>query len=113
MNFLKKMFSILMYKAEPILPARRLVIVEGDILPEKMPWRKVILTREGGEDWSVGFKCPCGCGSVIELLLLEEAKPHWRCSIDENNIPSLYPSVWLNKGCKSHFWLKHGRIHWV
>ncbi|WP_313018227.1 DUF6527 family protein, partial [Atlantibacter hermannii] len=56
---------------------------------------------------------PCGCGSVIELLLLEEAKPHWRCSIDENNIPSLYPSVWLNKGCKSHFWLKHGRIHWV
>lgn len=113
MRFLKKMLSIFLYKVEPFLPPRRLLIVDGGILPDKMPWRNLILIKDEGEDWSVGFKCPCGCGSVVELLLFEEAKPHWRCSFDDNNIPTIYPSVWLDTGCKAHFWIKSGRIYWV
>lgn len=113
MSILKTILSTLIRKVEPWLPARRLIIVDGDMLPTKIPWRAVILTKDGHEDWSVGFKCPCGCGSVIELLLIKEATPHWRCNIGKNNIPSLYPSVWLTTGCKSHFWLKNGRIFWV
>ena len=34
-------------------PARSLRIVEGDTLPAKLPWRNVVLARDGGEDWSV------------------------------------------------------------
>ncbi|MEG0619333.1 MAG: DUF6527 family protein [Bacilli bacterium] len=25
---------------------------------------------------------------------------------------NLYPSVFLKKGCKSHFWIKNGKIIW-
>ncbi len=113
MSILKNIMSILTRKAEPWLPARRIIFVEGDILPAKIPWRAVILTKDGHEDWSVGFRCPCGCGSVIELLLVKEASPHWRCELDNLNRPTLFPSVWLKTGCKSHFWLKNGRVFWV
>nr|WP_254877562.1 DUF6527 family protein [Cronobacter muytjensii] len=58
-------------------------------------------------------RCPCGCGSVIELLLIKDATPHWSYIVDKNNRPSLYPSVWLKTGCESHFWLKNGRIYWA
>jgi len=91
---------------------RRLRIVEGDSLPERLPWRDVVLARDGDEDWCVGMRCPCGCGRTIELLVIAEAKPRWDISIDRKRRPSLSPSVWLQKGCRSHFWLKAGRVRW-
>ncbi|MCG0457702.1 hypothetical protein L6R44_16640 [Enterobacter cloacae complex sp. ECC445] len=30
-----------------------------------------------------------------------------------NRLLSLPPSVGLKDGCKSHFWVKNGRIFWV
>lgn len=100
-------------KFDSLLPARKLTVIEGDSLPAKMPMRSLVLARDGREDWCVGFKCPCGCGHTIELLLIDEASPRWDCEIDKRGRPSLHPSVWLKSGCKSHFWLKHGKIHWV
>lgn len=97
---------------EPLLPPRRLVIVQGDSLPAKMPLRSLVLARDGVEDWCVGLRCPCGCGRTIELMVIKEAKPHWSYTL-EDSVPTLHPSVWLNNGCKSHFWVRHGRIHWV
>ena len=91
---------------------RRLRIVERDSLPERLPWRDVVLARDGDEDWCVGMRCPCGCGRTIELLVIAEAKPRWDISIDRKRRPSLSPSVWLQKGCRSHFWLKAGRVRW-
>ncbi|MDM9644782.1 DUF6527 family protein [Rhizobium sp. S163] len=26
--------------------------------------------------------------------------------------PTLHPSVWRNSGCRSHFWVRRGRIAW-
>ncbi|WP_277423091.1 DUF6527 family protein, partial [Pseudomonas viridiflava] len=40
-------------------------------------------------------------------------EPRWGYSLDSACKPSLHPSIWLNNGCRSHFWLRHGRIHWV
>lgn len=93
-------------------PARRIRIVEGDELPEKLPRRDLVLTRDDGDDWSIGMRCPCGCGEVIELMLLEEARPRWDLKTDENNRPTLHPSVWRRKGCRSHFWVRKGHIFW-
>ncbi|WP_366917114.1 DUF6527 family protein [Pseudomonas rhodesiae] len=59
------------------------------------------------------MKCPCGCGRTIELLVIQEAKPRWDIEVDADGLPSLIPSVWLTSGCKSHFWLKRGRVIWV
>lgn len=93
-------------------PRRRLRIIEGDSLPARMPIRDVVLARDDGEDWCVGMRCPCGCGHVIELLVIAEAKPRWDVSVDIQGRPSLSPSVWLRKGCRSHFWLRNGRVYW-
>ncbi|WP_460931245.1 DUF6527 family protein [Oleiagrimonas citrea] len=58
------------------------------------------------------MRCPCGCGQIIELMLIHEVRPRWDLRVDEAGRPSLHPSIWLQRGCRSHFWLKHGRIHW-
>lgn len=94
-----------------VAPRRKVVIVPGDSLPERLPKRDLVLAREGGEDWCVGFHCPCGCGRVVELLLVAEAKPRWDLYLDKGR-PTLSPSVWLKSGCRSHFWIRDGRIRW-
>lgn len=98
--------------ASKILPARRLRIVEGDSLPKKLPWRDVVLARDVDEDWCVGMRCPCGCGETLELLIIREVTPRWDLSIKEADLPSLRPSVWRQIGCRSHFWLRDGRVDW-
>ena len=45
---------------ECVLPARRVVVVDGDEAPSTLPIRRLVLLREGDEDWSVTMKCPCG-----------------------------------------------------
>jgi hypothetical protein len=97
---------------ERLKPARRLVIVDGDSLPTQMPNRNLVLARDDGEDWCVGFKCPCGCGRTIELMLIEEAKPRWSLLTDAKRRPSLHPSVWLQTDCCSHFLMIDGRVTW-
>lgn len=93
-------------------PARRLVIVEGDALPDVLPGRDLVLVRDDGDDWSVGMRCPCGCGERIELMILEGARPRWDVRSNRAGQPSLHPSVWRNSGCRSHFWVREGRILW-
>lgn len=61
--------------------------------------------------WAM-FKCPCGCGTVISLSLQKTHRPSWTVEKTKSGRPSLYPSVWQNKGCCSHFWIKDGRVHW-
>ena len=72
--------------------SRSVILLEGDSLPPKMPIRSIVVAIEDEEIWCVGLKCPCGCGYTIEI--------------------SLFPSVFLKKGCKSHFWIKNGKILW-
>lgn len=105
-------YNLLRRLATQFVPARRLIIIAGDSLPKRLPLRHVVLARDSDEDWCVGFRCPCGCKRRIELLLIEEAKPRWSLSVDKNHRPTLSPSVWIQAGCKSHFWLRKGRVEW-
>ncbi|MDX8494192.1 DUF6527 family protein [Mesorhizobium sp. VK22B] len=56
--------------------------------------------------------CPCGCGRRLELMLLKGVKPRWDLDVDQHDFPTLYPSVWVADGCRSHFFLRSGRIDW-
>lgn len=94
-------------------PTRRVEIASGDFLSAKLPKRNLVLVREGNEDWSVGFFCPCGCRRKIELLLIRDANPHWKMTVDAHARPTLFPSVWLKDGCRSHFWVRKGKIIWA
>ncbi len=72
---------------ENVLPARRITVVDADTPPEKLPWRNLVLAREDNEDWAVAFRCPCGCGRRLELLLIKEATPNWSISIGKGESP--------------------------
>lgn len=61
--------------------------------------------------WTL-FKCPCGCGKVVTLSLQRVHRPHWRLTRTDAARPTLYPSVWRDKGCMSHFWIRDGRVYW-
>ena len=100
-------------QVDRLLPARRVTIIEADTPPQKLPRRNLVLAREDKEDWAAAFRCPCGCGKRLELLLIEEAKPPWSINISKEGKPALHPSVWLKGGCKSHFWLRNGKVIWV
>jgi len=95
-----------------LAPRRSLKIVEGDMLPAKLPRWNLAVARDGDEDWAVGLWCPCGCGRRLEMMLLKEVKPRWDVSVDQRGHVSLHPSVWLCEGCKSHFWVRAGKIVW-
>lgn len=91
---------------------RRVEFVEADELPATLASRNLYVAREDGELWSAGMICPCGCGRRLEVMLLKGVKPRWDLSIDKKGLPSLHPSVWVADGCRSHFWLRSGKIHW-
>lgn len=61
--------------------------------------------------WAL-FKCPCRCGDVVTLSLQQVHLPHWRLTRTLSGHPTLYPSIWRNKGCLSHFWVHDGRVLW-
>jgi len=98
---------------EWMLPARELKIMKGDALPDRLPIRGLLLLHDGDEDWCVGLRCPCGCGQRVELPLIKEAEPHWRLNVEQDGTPTLVPSVWLQEGCCSHFFVRRGKVEWV
>lgn len=59
------------------------------------------------------LKCPYGCGDILTLSLMKTHKPHWKIKIDRLNRTTLYPSIRKKDGCKSHFWIKKGKVKWV
>jgi hypothetical protein len=47
--------------------------------------------------------CPCGCGEQLPINLDDRAGPAWRLYRARNGAITLYPSVWRESGCESHF----------
>ena len=56
------------------------------------------------------LKCPCGCGSEIPINLDARAGKAWRLYRQRKSGFSLFPSVWLDVGCMSHFIIWRDRI---
>jgi hypothetical protein len=56
--------------------------------------------------------CPCGCGETLHLRFLPDRRPRWDVEIEIDGAVSLTPSVWRQVGCRSHFVLTRGKVHW-
>jgi uncharacterized protein DUF6527 len=67
---------------------------------------------EEGSYWCAAMRCPCGCGANIHMSLLAEDEPSWRLRVDAVGRPTVSPSIWRKSGCRSHFFLRSGRIEW-
>jgi hypothetical protein len=48
----------------------------------------------------------------LHMNLLTDERPCWQVTRHQDGTATLHPSVWRQKGCYSHFWLRRGRIHW-
>ncbi len=89
----------------------RLVITEGRY-PARLKKKRLYVLTEDDEAWEAKLICPCGCGEVLDLNLLEDQNPTWKAWADESGAANLHPSVWRKVGCKSHFILREGTIRW-
>ena len=89
-----------------------LVTIEADTLPTDLPRGKIVLAAESGEEVCVGMRCPCGCGYGIQLAVFNGASPRWRLIKDRRGRVTLEPSIHLKRGCRSHFWLRAGKVVW-
>lgn len=90
----------------------KVIDLQGDEVPQTIGKKELIRMIDGGQEWSVAMLCPCGCGDMIEMMLLRSVKPRWDLHVDRG-LPTLSPSVWRNTGCRSHFWVRRGRVVWV
>ena len=93
--------------AEP--PRFRFVLSED--LPEKVEPLTIVAVGEGKHLWYAVLACPCGCGETVQLSLLQDERPRWRLT-ERDGVPTLSPSVWRHRGCRSHFILRDGLVTW-
>ena len=97
-----------------ILPWRfrdRIHSMPVDELPDSLVPHRLYLIGSG-IPWSAALLCPCGCGEVIQISLLPDDSPSWTFKSDRDGLPVLSPSIWRTKGCRSHFFLRHGSVEW-
>jgi Family of unknown function (DUF6527) len=90
----------------------RWIGVVVDDVPDSLRKYCVYLIGEDGTLWQVAMLCPCGCSAVIQLCVLPDSRPSWSVSRHADGTVSLSPSVWRTTGCRSHFFLRRGRIDW-
>jgi hypothetical protein len=72
------------------------------------PGDAVIVDR-GGPRWLI-LSCPCGCGAELPINLDRRAGPAWRLYVSPKKGISVYPSVWRDTDCKSHFIIWRDKI---
>ncbi len=73
----------------------------------KQPGDAVIVERNGPR-WLI-LSCPCGCGDELPINLDRRAGPAWRL-YESPDGTSVYPSVWRDTDCKSHFIIWRDKI---
>ena len=83
-----------------------------DEVPESLRKHSIYIAGESGHYWSASLLCPCGCGDLIQLNLLQQVRPCWQIKSHQDGSVSIMPSVWRRQGCKSHFFVREGRIDW-
>lgn len=69
-----------------------------------------VLIARGVPRWLL-LRCPCGCGEDIPVNLDARAGKAWRLYQDAKSGTSLFPSVWRDTGCESHFILRRNQIY--
>ena len=81
-------------------------------VPDILEPRRLYLIGEQSMPWSAALVCPCGCRATIQLSLVAGDIPSWRAKRHFSGSVSLHPSIWRKTGCRSHFFLRRGRIVW-
>lgn len=81
--------------------ASRLLLIAGDCAIVVRSRPRLLLLR-----------CPCGCGDIVTINLDPSAGPAWKTYLPNGDWSraTVYPSVWRDSGCMSHFIISRGNI---
>lgn len=88
------------------------VVISTNDMPDELLPRELYVVGAAHAPWCVALACPCGCGELIQLSLLENDSPRWTLSVFKRQ-PTLSPSIWRTEGCEAHFFLRNGVVIWV
>jgi hypothetical protein len=80
--------------------------------PDTLMPLQIYVAGERGNYWGAALLCPCGCEETIQLNLLKDVRPCWHIDELPDGSISIMPSIWRQKGCKSHFFVRDGQIEW-
>lgn len=98
---------------ETVIPLKVLFKeIEVVELPNELKEMSIYVVGENGFFWMAALNCPCGCGDVIQLNLLKEARPCWSIIHHKNGLLSISPSVRRIINCESHFTINKSNIKW-
>lgn len=87
-------------------------VIRADDVPDVLESHKIYIVGRSPYLCRVAMLCPCGCGETLHMSLLSDMRPYWTLTIHKDATVSLWPSVWRRVGCRSHFFLRRGRILW-
>jgi len=82
-------------------------------LPKKLAKNKIYILGSLETPWMAAMQCPCGCKSTLNMNLIKTSSPCWKISANQRGEVSFHPSLWRKVGCKSHFFLRNGKVKWV
>jgi len=111
MNFLLSLFRKIRRYINGLGGPIRIVRIKGDAFPARLA-RKILVELDDDGPYAIALQCPCGCKETIEMMVMDGVRPRWDLKVDANGLPTLHPSVWRQSGCRSHFWLRNGRVVW-
>ncbi len=69
-----------------------------------------VLIDRGGPRWLI-LSCPCGCGEHFPINLNSRTGPAWSLYDTPQGQLSVFPSVWRESGCQSHYIIWRGKIY--
>ena len=83
--------------------------------PDRMDSHIVYVVGEEGCSWAAVFVCPCGCQADVWLNLLkhDDGRSTWFVEGKDGAKAHISPSVWRQTGCRSHFFIRNGRVTWT
>jgi uncharacterized protein DUF6527 len=84
------------------LSLKRIVESRGEASGYLQSPGDAVLIERGRPRWLL-LLCPCGCGDELPINLDSRAGPAWRLYKNAKLGVSVYPSVWRDTGCGSHF----------
>ena len=90
----------------------RYCVVVVDELPDRLAPKTIYAVGETGQYWLAALTCPCGCGDIIQLAMMQGQRPMWTLVERQMRFPTLAPSVDRTVGCRSHFFVRGGKIQW-
>lgn len=92
------------------LNLRAVVSSRSEVAQLALKPNDAVLIDRGGPRWLV-LSCPCGCGEQFPINLDPRTGPAWRLYQPGQTQLSVFPSVWRDTGCRSHYIIWRGLVH--